>query len=72
MINRDFFVIPCYEMVKMKGRRNQQKLVEKTLYVRKNRAYVLLREVIGEKRNWKKIVGVIKAISRTPTIIVGK
>lgn len=67
---KEFFVIPCYENVKTKGRKNH-KLVERTLYIRKNRLYLLLREVMSEKKNYRKIASIIKHISESPSFVVG-
>jgi len=70
-INKDFFVVPMYELVKIKGKKNG-KLVEKTFYIRKNMIYILFREIVGEKKNWNKIVDMIKRIARTPRVVVGR
>lgn len=69
-INKDFYVVPMFEMVKTKNKK--MKLVEKTFYIRKNMVHVLFRQIIGEKKNWRKIVDMIKTIAKTPTILVGR
>lgn len=70
VVNKDFFIVPMHELVETRGKK--LKLVKKTFYIRKNRLYILLREVIAEKQNWKKVVDIIKAIVKTPKFVVGR